>query len=56
MVKIVQNFENFQKIPENSDDHDLETKYARNVKFGSKSAVLDTIQYFTNKKKKKIKN
>ena len=48
MVKIVQKFEIFWKIPEIDEDHNFEIEYARNVKFVSKCAIADTLLYSTN--------
>ena len=47
-VKIVQKSEIFQKIPEIAEEHNFGTEYARNVKFVSKCAVLDTLPYSTS--------
>ena len=38
----------YAKISEIDDDHNFGTKYARNMKFVSKCAVLDTLPYSTN--------
>ena len=48
MGRIVQKAEIFQKIPEIAEDHNFGTEYARNVKFVSKCADLDTLLYSTN--------
>ena len=36
------------KIIQKSEDHNFGTEHARNVKFVSKCAVLDTLPYSTN--------
>ena len=48
MVKMVQKSKIFLKIPEIADDHNFGTEYARNVKFVSKCAVLDTLHSTNN--------
>ena len=48
MVKIVQKSASFRKITEIVEGHNFGTEYARNVKFVSQCAVLDTLLYSTN--------
>ena len=47
-VKIVQKFKIFRKFLEIAEDHTFGTEYARNLKFVSNCAVLDTLPCSTN--------